>query len=79
MNQHQLLLCITQMGFALDDTILYLDTHPCDKKAMEYYEKTKELYQEAMCKYTMEYGPLEAKNCSCTDHWDWVMQPWPWE
>ena len=29
---------IYETGFVIDDVLLYLDTHPCDKKALEYYE-----------------------------------------
>ena len=39
MNQKQLLMYITQVSFALTEVNLYLDTHPCDQKAMEYYQE----------------------------------------
>lgn len=79
MNQKQLLMYITQVSFALDDIILYLDTHPCDKDALEYYQKVKELRKEAVKKYTHEFGPLtkDTNESSCT--WEWVNSPWPWQ
>ena len=30
---------INAASFAVDDVKLFLDTHPCDKDAMEYFEK----------------------------------------
>lgn len=41
-EQHQLLMYIDQISFALDDTVLFLDTHPCDTEALAYYQELKE-------------------------------------
>ena len=38
-EKHNLLAYITQVSFAMDDTVLFLDTHPCDKEALCYYEQ----------------------------------------
>ena len=35
----ELLEWINIVSFAVDDVKLFLDTHPCDKDAMEYFEK----------------------------------------
>ena len=40
-EQHQLLMYIDQISFALDDTVLFLDTHPCDTEALAYYQELK--------------------------------------
>ncbi len=42
-SQKQLLNRIDQVSFAVNDMILYLDTHPCDEKALTY---CRELVQE---------------------------------
>ena len=36
-DQMRLLKFISQVSFALTETNLYLDTHPCDKVALSYY------------------------------------------
>ena len=36
-NCPQLLNMIDQASFAMDDVLLYLDTHPCDRQAFAYY------------------------------------------
>ena len=41
-EQHHLLMYIDQISFALDDTVLFLDTHPCDTEALAYYQELKE-------------------------------------
>ena len=33
-DQHQLLSMIDQASFAMDDVLLYRDTHPCDRAAL---------------------------------------------
>ena len=41
MNQKALLKIIYETGFAIDDTVLYLDTHPDCEEALAYYHKMK--------------------------------------
>lgn len=40
---------VRETGFAMLDAALYLDTHPKDEKAMDYFNKYQTLYREA-CK-----------------------------
>lgn len=80
-EQRQLLDTINQVSFAAYDMLLYLDTHPEDQKAMEFYHKHMCMRKEAMRKYAQLYGPLtmDCMDESCSDCWKWAQQPWPWE
>lgn len=78
-DKHQLLKYITQVSFALDDVILFLDTHPCDKDALEYYQQVRQQRKEAMALYNEKYGPLQIDQENCESYWTWVESPWPWE
>ena len=78
-EQHQLLMYIDQISFALDDTVLFLDTHPCDTEALAYYQELKEERKMAMEKYASKFGPLQNDNVKCGCSWSWVETPWPWE
>lgn len=78
-NQEQLLRYIDEVSFAINDIVLFLDTHPCNACAMEYYHKYKELREQALKEYTACYGPLLNYDAPCTDTWIWAKQPWPWE
>lgn len=80
-NQAKLLRFIYEVGFAIDDVVLYLDTHPCDIQALEYYENYKKLYRQAVDEYTQFYGPLSNENVytSNSNYWAWASTPWPWE
>ncbi len=80
MNERQKLLRRVQVcGFVLDDVRLYLDSHPCDRAALEYYKKYVDLRNKAYQEYTEKFGPLMANDNVNTDRWCWVEEPWPWE
>ena len=49
---------IYELGFALVETMLYLDTHPDDAAAIEYYAEIKDKYVQFMKRYSDYYGPL---------------------
>ncbi|MDO5539438.1 MAG: spore coat protein CotJB [Eubacteriales bacterium] len=77
----QLLQYINEVSFAVDDILLYLDTHSCDTDALSYAKQMVTKRKNAMTVYARKFGPL---TIDCTDeresgNWEWVMQPWPWE
>ena len=49
--KNQLMKNVYETGFALDEILLYLDTHPTDQEAMNYYYYVKQLNKEAVCAY----------------------------
>lgn len=69
---------VYETGFALDDTQLFLDTHPTDCQAMEYYRYIRKANQDAIDAYEQMNGPLMANRVTASD-WNWVNGPWPWE
>ena len=66
-------------GFALDDARLFLNTHPDNRDALEFYRRKAKLYREAMDAYQSKYGPLSPENGVMGDRWAWAEGPWPWE
>lgn len=79
MNEAQLYRRIQMLGFVLDDIGLFLDTHPSDFSAIEYYNKYNKLFREAKEEYERKYGPLSLSQPGEINSWDWVKGPWPWE
>lgn len=75
---NELLKRVYETGFALDDTVLYLDTHPADQGALNYYRYIKNANEEAIRNYEMAYGPLMYTQVTA-DTWNWLDGPWPWE
>lgn len=81
MNRKQLLNHINQVSFAVNDVSLYLDTHPCDEDALEYFRKMSDCRSKALKEYAAAYGPLtiDTASDSCADRWNWINEPWPWQ
>ena len=78
-DQNQLLSIIDQASFAMDDVLLYLDTHPCDKAALNYYQYVRDLRQNAKNNYEANFGPLTVDQVRSDQYWTWVQGRWPWE
>ena len=80
MNEREKGMCALQRtSFALVETVLFLDGHPCDTDALEYYRKMKEKYDEALKDYEENFGPISVHGVNCEKGWTWVETPWPWE
>ena len=47
MTKNELLKMITEVSFVMDELRLYLDTHPDDQKALDYYEKQRKMRDRA--------------------------------
>ena len=90
-ERHAMLMQISEIGFALFDLILFLDTHPEDEKAFALYEDYNKKYNELRKDYITLYGPLTAfdvntgRPCGCNESryrkytWTWGEGPMPWE
>ncbi len=65
--------------FALVEANLYLDSHPDDTAALEYFKKYRELQAHAVAEYEKMFGPLFPSNGIDQCRWRWVETPWPWE
>lgn len=78
-EQRRLMQQIFETGFAIDDVILYLDTHPCDQEALAYYESFRKLYAKLTKDYTIHFGPLTVYQVDVENQWTWAKTPWPWE
>ena len=80
MNRRELFEYINQISFAVDDVKLFLDTHPENQKALDYFQKYKEKRIEALKEYAEVYGPLTVDTVSeNSDCWSWINEPWPWQ
>ena len=79
MDKKSLMKIITQASFALDDTRLFLDTHPNCKEAIEYYNKAQAVREEAWNEYTGKFGPLSFYEVSDENYWEWNQGPMPLE
>ncbi len=80
MTEREVLLKRIQVcDFALNDAVLYLDTHPEDAAALEYYGKYQAMRHNAAEDYTVRFGPLSHADYDGGRRWKWVDGPWPWQ
>lgn len=73
------LMRVQTLGFALDEAILFLDTHTNDKAALDFYTQTLNEYNEAINMYVKRFGPLNSKQMTNENSWSWVEGCMPWE
>ena len=79
-NRRELLEWINVVSFAVDDVKLFLDTHPCNSDALEYFEEFKKQRVQALREYAKYYGPLTLDTVHTpADYWCWINEPWPWQ
>lgn len=77
-EQENLMRRLQVQGFVLMDTGLYLDTHPNDKKALDYHNRYSGMYQQTKTEYERRFGPI-TMGVNDGNSWTWVETPWPWE
>jgi len=81
MNKSELKKRIFELDFAIHELVLFLDTHPTNKRAMEllcdYRNRRKELIEI----YENNFGPYINMACKTpkSDCFKWLEGPWPWE
>jgi spore coat protein JB len=79
MNQAGLLQWIDMVSFAVTDINLYLDSHPDDLEAIQYFNHYADLRRTALSAYAEKYGALTIDTANPEHFWNWAMEPWPWE
>lgn len=80
-QKEMLLKKINEVSFAVDDILLFLDTHPDCQEALEFYRQNVAVRKEALDEYARLYGPLtiDTADDNCSRSWEWIQQPFPWE
>ena len=78
-DKKKLLRYIQEVSFAIDDVVLYLDTHPYDEEALKYYKKYKQLLEKVRAEYQKRFGPLNHGTPQTSESYQWLDDPWPWE
>lgn len=77
-EQKRLMRQIQVFSFAVYEAALYLDGHPHDKRAIEYYNRYQRKLAELTEKYERHFGPLTIRGNNSSE-WKWTNGAWPWE
>lgn len=78
-EKQQALQEIRRHQFAMIDAGMYLDGHPDDENALQYYRTMCRHKQQADEMYRKHFGPLNLRDAGQGARWDWIDEPWPWE
>lgn len=76
---NELMQQVYEAGFAAYDAALFLDTHPDDLEALNYFYCALSLSQQAVQAYEEQCGPLSIGGVMDENYWSWLSDPWPWE
>ncbi len=66
------------VSFAMDELRLFLNTHPCCKEALMYFNKLSDQRACILEKY-QQFELVEGYSASSGNAWNWIDSPWPWE
>ena len=67
------------VDFVLVDLSLYLDTHPFDQEAMEYFNHYVRIKNKMSRDFSMRFFPLTTDQAESKKEWRWGAAPLPWE
>lgn len=77
-TREQLMRRINESSFAVNEAVLFLDTHPDCEEALRYYREVSEMRTNAVNAYQRQFGPLTS-NDAAGNSWTWINGKWPWE
>jgi len=79
-NSKQLLRDIGIADFVLTELVLFLDTHPDDRNAMEYFNHYNRIKVQMEREFSQKYYPLNTRLADGgSKEWRWGAAPLPWE
>ncbi|MEA4833455.1 MAG: spore coat protein CotJB [Oscillospiraceae bacterium] len=79
-NMNDLKKELCSVSFAMFDIMLFLDTHPDSKEALQEYCLLSERARTVKKAYEEASGmPITADDACIHDEWKWVNEPWPWQ
>lgn len=79
-EREQLMNAINTLGFVMVEMAQYLDTHPFDRDAIDYFSHQTRRRNQAMREYAVKFTPLTLDTAdSVGREWSWALDPMPWE
>ncbi|MDE7252633.1 MAG: spore coat protein CotJB [Acetatifactor sp.] len=78
-NKDQMLRDIGIVGFTVTELALYLDTHPHDRNAIEYFNHYNRIKTQLEKEFSKKYFPIRVDLAESNQEWRWGAAPLPWE
>lgn len=72
---------IYEIDFALYELVLFLDSHPTSRRAMQLMAEYRKKRDSAVAEYESKYGKyiVTTNDVPMSDSWKWIDGPWPWD
>ncbi|HHY76609.1 MAG TPA: spore coat protein CotJB [Firmicutes bacterium] len=71
---------IMELQFVTLELNLFLDTHPCDERALHDFKEAQKALTQAIGEFERSFHPLFSFGIGhVEDGWNWISDPWPWE
>lgn len=77
MKNDDVLMQIMMLDFAVQDSALFIDTHPCDKEAIKYFNEATSRLKVAKKEYQKQGHALVNREVDAYRN-DYITSPWPW-
>ena len=70
---------IYELDFALHELVLFLDSHPTNRRAMELMREYREKRAKLIAEYEQRYGKyiVNVNDVPMSGRWEWLDSPWP--
>lgn len=78
-EQNALMRKIRSTDFAMWELHIFLDSHPDDADALALMNKYSIKRAALVAEYEKLYGPMDMRNVTTGNRWQWINNPWPWE
>lgn len=79
-DEEKLLKEISMVDFVIVEMTEYLDTHPYDTQAIEYFNFYSRMKNQMLKEFAEKYWPLTLSTAENTgSEWAWGLQNPPWE
>lgn len=72
---------IYEIDFALHELVLFLDSHPTNRRAMELMREYRDKRAKLIAEYEQRYGKyiVNVNDVPMSGRWEWLDSPWPWD
>lgn len=78
-EKDMLLRRIRSIDFAMWEVHLFLNSNPDSTEALDLMRKYTEKRNLLVAEYEKRFGPLDMRNVTNVNRWQWINDPWPWD
>lgn len=78
-EQDRMIKDISTIDFVMVELALYLDTHPYDRDALDYFHHYSTIKRGMMKEFAVKFFPLTLDTAENCKEWAWGLAPAPWE